>query len=256
MNRHFLKYIFFIVSLSGILACTTPAHISERKTSMVAVNEQTHPAQDSAMLQDIVPYKSKLDAVMNEVLVQSDEAMVKGTPESNLSNLLCDLTIKKTNDKLQAADGMIAQICVMNSGGIRTTIPKGAVTRGRIFEVMPFENEIVVLTLSGEKTAELLDFIAKKGGAPVGGVRFGIRDAKAVNIIVNGEAFDIKKNYTICTSDYLANGGDNITCFANPVKRVNLSYKLRDAIIDYCVEVNKAGKTLNNKADGRIYFEK
>jgi 2',3'-cyclic-nucleotide 2'-phosphodiesterase (5'-nucleotidase family) len=120
---------------------------------------------------------------------------------------------------------------------------------------MPFENTMVIITLSGEKTLQLFNYIAKAGGETVSGFTMGIKDTSAVNILVNGKPFDISKNYKVVTSDYSANGGDKMVFFNNPVKREDLQNKLRDAIIEYVKDQNSKGNTLRAKLDKRIYYE-
>jgi 2',3'-cyclic-nucleotide 2'-phosphodiesterase (5'-nucleotidase family) len=144
----------------------------------------------------------------------------------------------------------------MNTGGLRTPLPKGAIKKSKVFELMPFENELVVLTLSGEKTFEMFQFIAKKGGIPVSGFKMGIKDSNVVSVKVGEIKFDKSKKYRIVTSDYLANGGDKMIFFNNPLKRVSLNLKVRDAIIEYMFEETKKGNKLKSKLDSRIYFEK
>ena len=114
-----------------------------------------------------------------------------------------------------------ADICLLNNGGLRTTLPKGNITKGRIFELMPFENELVVLTISGEKTQGLFDFLARVNGMPLAGAEMGIDNKNPVSIIIGGEAFDPGKTYRVLTSDYLAEGGDKMRFFLDPFKRRN-----------------------------------
>jgi 2',3'-cyclic-nucleotide 2'-phosphodiesterase (5'-nucleotidase family) len=119
---------------------------------------------------------------------------------------------------------------------------------------MPFENEIVVLTLTPENTQELMNYIARSGGVPVTGIKMGIQKNEAVNIFVNGKPFDKNKNYKIVTSDYLAEGGDKMFFFKNPIMKETPGLKIRDVLIEYMIEENKKGKTLSAKKDGRVYI--
>jgi 2',3'-cyclic-nucleotide 2'-phosphodiesterase (5'-nucleotidase family) len=88
---------------------------------------------------------------------------------------------------------------------------------------------------------------------PIAGCKFGVKDSVAMNIEVGGKPFDINQSYKVATSDYLANGGDKMIFFKNPLETEVLGVLLRDAIIEYMTEENKKGKTLTAKLDGRIY---
>ena len=117
---------------------------------------------------------------------------------------------------------------------------------------MPFENAFVTVKFTGVAMQKFFDFIAEGGGDPISGARFTIQNKKAVDILINNKPFDISKNYTVLTSDYMANGGDGGAIFTKGIERKDLNYKLRDAIFQYLEKLNKAGKTLNPINDGRI----
>ena len=137
-------------------------------------------------------------------------------------------------------------------GGIRVDVPKGAIKLSNIFELMPFENELVAFTLKGTDVQELINFVAASNGQPIAGIRLKIADKKPVDIFIKGKPFDPQKTYRVLTSDYIAGGGDNALGFKNPVEKKVLGLKVRDALINYVKEIQAAGKTLNPQLDGRI----
>ena len=120
---------------------------------------------------------------------------------------------------------------------------------------MPFDNQLVVVTLNGDKTKEMFKYIVVKGGEPISGYKMGIKDTMAVKIEINDKPFDESKVYKIVTSDYLANGGDKMVFFNNAIKVESLGHQIRDAIIEYIIEENNKGKMMNSKLDKRIYYE-
>ena len=121
---------------------------------------------------------------------------------------------------------------------------------------MPFDNELVVLKLSGTQVKDMLNKIAEKGGIPVAGMTLMINKTTASNITIKGKPFDETKDYWIVTSDYLANGGDNYTFFKNAKERKVMNILLRDVIINYCKDMTQQGKTLKPILDGRIQLSK
>ncbi len=116
---------------------------------------------------------------------------------------------------------------------------------------MPFENELVVVTMTSERIENLFDFIAAKGGVPVSGLRLTIDGQKAAQIKIGGVAYDSTKTYKVLTSDYLANGGDSYDFFLG-APREGTGLKVRDAVINYLVETTKAGKEIDVILDERI----
>jgi 2',3'-cyclic-nucleotide 2'-phosphodiesterase (5'-nucleotidase family) len=121
---------------------------------------------------------------------------------------------------------------------------------------MPFDNELVVLKLSGAQVKDMLNKIAEKGGIPVGGMTLLINKTTASNVTIKRKPFDETKDYWVVTSDYLANGGDNYTFFKNAKERKVMNALLRDVIINYCKDITQQGKTLKPILDGRIQLSK
>lgn len=222
---------------------------------MFELNSQTVSPTDSTIIVTIRPYKIEMEKIMNEVLVFSKEPLLKGVPESTLGDFVSDAVLKKTNDIYKPTDNIPATICMLNNGGLRGQLPKGNITRGNAFELMPFENSIVVLTLNAKKTKQLFEYIVESNGAPFAGATVKAKGKKIIELKINGLPLDSTKTYKICTSDYLASGGDKYNFFKNPIKIDTLNYKLRDAIIDYMIDVKRKGATLNVTTDGRINYE-
>lgn len=226
------------------------------ETGVIRLDSAGVPEDDVASAQIISPYKQRVDAEMNEILGYSEIDLVKSQPEGLLNNFITDLVLKKTNEIYSRQYNRNVDICLMNNGGLRGSIPKGAVTRMTIFQLMPFENKTVVLTLSGKDTRYMMNFIARSGGMPLAGATMGISGDTATNIKIGGEPLNLEKNYTIVTSDYLADGGDEMFFFSRPVEFVNLQVLIRDLIIEYLKEETALGNTVTAKLDKRIYYEK
>lgn len=212
-------------------------------------------AIDSTTYKAILPYKKDHDGQMARVVATSTDAFVKADVESPLGNMFCDAVLYETK-LLLGKDSAILSAAVFNKGGLRNSLPKGNITVGNIFELMPFENQVVLLKLSGTQFNDMCNQIAQKGGIPVGGMRMTIKDNFAKDITVQGKAFDATKDYWVVTSDYLANGGDNYIFFKNAKERRPMDVLLRDMIITYCTHITAQGKTLIPYSDGRIQVSK
>lgn len=246
----FKKLLIVTVLITQLFACHSSVKLSSIQPSSIQINANS--AEDEAIKILIEPYKSVLDNEMNEVLVKSSAEAVKGQPESSLGNLIADITLHQCNQILQKKNLPLADICMLNNGGLRTSLPQGNITVGKIFELMPFENDMVVLTLSGSKTRGLMNYIAKSNGQPVSGLSMNIINEKPKQVMIGGQEFDSLKTYRIVTTDYLASGGDKMRFFSEPISYQTLNTKLRDAIMNYMRAENNKGNMLNPKTDGRI----
>jgi len=225
--------IYYIYFISLLLACSPTYIIESHDSKLIAVAEKV----DSSILKIISPYQEGIENQMSEVLSYTVNSLEKGKPQSTIGNFVADLCLNYTD----------ADICIMNNGGLRTTIDKGNITMGKIFELMPFENELVVLELDKSDYISLLSYIVKRGGEPFSGMT--IKIDKENKIISNSWPvnFENGEKISVITSDYLANGGDNMSFFQNKEQK-KVGIKLRDAIIDYC----KKTDTINVKLDNRI----
>lgn len=185
---------------------------------------------------------------MNEVIGQAAETMKGHAPESLLSNISADIYLQTATD----FQGENVDIAIVNLGGLRTVVPAGDITVRKVFELMPFENELVLLWLKGDKLNELLQYFAGMGGEGVSGLRMEIKDGKAVNITINDKPLDPTKVYSIVTNDYLAGGNDKMVQLAQAEKRVNTGIKVRTMLLNYIKNETKKGNKIQSKLDGRI----
>ncbi len=256
------KYVFLFSIVFNLLSCQHPSYFKTKDTSISLNSDYANDPQTSALIQ---PYKDKLEAEMNEVLVISAEEFPaeRGKPETKLGNLVADLSMRTGSLIYNTDNNHHIDFCLLNFGGLRTSLPKGEITRGKIFELMPFENELVVVTISKEKMRDLSTYIRKVGGQPISdGFKYYSKKDESNPKMSNDSTYLIQhstnapiNHVKVLTTDYLANGGDKMNFFLNPVKSEPLGIKLRDAIIEYCIRVNKANGQLVGKLDGRITFE-
>ena len=228
ISRHFIYIIGFF-----LFGCSPTYTLQLHEEKVIGIQAEN----DSSIMAIISPYQNRIEAQMNEVLAYTKNDLEKEKPQSTIGNFVTDLC-------LNYAD---AHMCVMNNGGLRTTISKGEITRGKLYELMPFENELVVLELSKYDYIGLLNYITKRGGEPFSGVT--IEMDKDGNILSNSWPVDFEngEKVKVITSDYLANGGDNMSFFKDK-GQTKVGMKLRDAIIDYCTNID----TVDVKLDDRI----
>ena len=239
------KYSFPIIFIF-LSACTKKFFVEKSESTKYKFTNES--AIDSGIYKIILPYKTGIDSNMNIVLCESEKQLTKGEPESTLGNFIADLILKKCEDYTKQK----IDFSMVNNGGIRIpSLPKGKITKGKIFELMPFDNLLVVMDLDGKTVLEILNLVAKDGGCPVGGVRFEIKDTVAENIFFGENKFDVNKNYKLALSDYLANGGDDLIMLKTK-PRTELGILFRDAIIDYLQELSKENKKINVELYGRI----
>ncbi len=244
----YLQSLFFVSVL--FVSCRSPFVVTKNSSSQYKFTDTSFTDIDSSLEKEIDPYREKMNVTMNQVLAYSTHSLEKGLPESRLGNFLADACMFSANVK-----GTSPDFAVFNNGGLRRPLPQGQITRGDVFELMPFENELVILTVNGNDVKKIYNFIASKGGAPVSGLQMHFRDSMVTNVLINNSPFDSTKTYRVLTSDYLANGGDSFNFFIG-LPRQSVSLKVRDALIFYLEEQTKKNKQISTEIDGRMIHDK
>jgi 2',3'-cyclic-nucleotide 2'-phosphodiesterase (5'-nucleotidase family) len=204
--------------------------------------------QDSNVNKLLQPYADSVNKSMNTVIAVAATELEKKQPEGTLGNIMADAMLAKAKQGYKIpVDGAF-----INYGGIRiTSVAAGNITRGKIFELAPFDNDIVIQKLNGRVLQEFLNHISAKGGWPVAGITWQIKNKAAVNILINGQPINDTSVYTIAMVDYVANGGDDCTMLKQIPQR-SAGYILRDAIIEYFIEINNQEKKISSQIENRV----
>lgn len=198
----------------------------------------------------IAPYKKHLNEQLDETLCTTpiDLTRVDGKLESSLGNLMADICFEQGNPVFEKQTNKKIDFVLFNYGGIRAPIPKGNITARNAFEVMPFENELVVVELSGKKVTELLHYLfVNKKAHPISKLKLKLNKETYQDVTINNIPFDETKNYFVLTSDYLQEGGDKMNFFKDPVSLHKTNYKIRAALIDYFKKTDSIIPNLDNR---------
>ena len=247
--------------LAGILfsllfsACNSYVYVPlASKYSIIRVDSINSPKKDESIEKLIAPYKKVIDQEMNQVIAISDQELKVDNPEGTLNDFIADLILDESKKSYAKISNEKIDMCLLNTGGLRLSLPKGNITKGNIFELMPFENELVVVSMRGEDVKQMCDYIAKVNGQPVSGLRMTISNHHATQIFIQNEALDNAKTYRLVTSDYLSQGNDNMSFFNPSLKIEYLKIKVRDAIINYLSHLPKK-YIIKVQPDNRIHNE-
>lgn len=204
---------FFILTIALFTQCQTNHQIYPH----ISPNISIKPTYENNKIIDqiIEPYAKQLDSVMNQVIGYCPTFIEKQKPSSALGNMMTDAILYASKKA-----GYRVDFCVLNYGGIRSTLDSGFITLGEIYELMPFENQITILKIPSGIAQELQNHIINKGGEPL---------SKGFQNLNNPN----KPYYHIAINDYMANGGDGYQFLAKAIQRWDTNIKIRDGLIDY-----------------------
>lgn len=241
-----LRNILFLLSIL-FLACQSPQQVQSLQATHYRVSKDSV-AADLKVTAMIAPYKNRLDSLMNIDIIHAEGEFKKDQPEGSLGNMVCDVLMRYATQQ-----GYSPDLCLMNNGGLRIpVIYKGSVSVRTIYELMPFENQLLLLKIKGMKMQELLETIAATGGAPVAGIKMEIDNRNISSLTIQGKPLDVSKDYWVLTSDYLANGGDKADALKDPLEVKDLNKLIRDVLIETLAAMDTEGAHLVPITDGRI----
>ncbi len=192
-------------------------------------------------------YRAKMEQEMNVLVGYTDVELRKEKPNGTLGNMVADAMWQaayNTNPKVSAA--------VANYGGLRVPyISVGTITLGKIFELMPFDNNLCTMELSGVLIDTLFNHMARGGGWPISNCSFSIQQNKAVDITIKNTPLKHDSIYVFALNDYMANGGDNCS-FLKPLPHIQTGVLVRDAILEYVRDAKAKNKALTQEPFNRI----
>jgi 2',3'-cyclic-nucleotide 2'-phosphodiesterase (5'-nucleotidase family) len=238
-----------LISLTLFLGSCSYKHFVRYDANFIKTQEIN--SFDSSVLSVISPYKIKVDEEMNDTIGFLEADLTKEQAESNLGNLIADVLKSSLEENL----GFNIDFAFMNYGGIRVnSIAKGPILKGEIYELLPFDNSLVMLELKGSELKVLFDHLINKGGWPVSKEILVIFDknnpGRTVTRIQNQDII-ADKIYKIGTIDYLANGGDNCD-FLKDKKRIDTGILIREALISFIQKKQAEQVLLRSKKEGRF----
>ena len=194
---------------------------------------------------------TSLDVIGNTTTNLIGERNIVRTSETNLGNLVADAMKTETQ----------SDVAIMQGGGVRVSIPSGPITYKHVYTVLPFDNTVVVLEVSGNDIIAALEnglstypepnasFLHVSGmtvkvnpKAPVG--------SRVKEVRINVDLIVGSKKYRLATNNYIAEGGDGFTMLAKcPVLVQHPT--IAEILCDY---IKGKGVDADEIAVGRLHF--
>ena len=243
------SYRLFIAGLTVLTvflsACQKKAvQVTSVATEAIPVDASSDALADKAYEAQLAPVKAELEREMNVQIGYAPERLYVREPE-------CPMLNWATDALWEAAKAVYpgkVDIAVVNMGGMRCEWPAGPVTRSSVFELMPFDNRLVVLTLKGSDIRELCQSFATYGGQGVAGMSVKAKNGQLLDVKIAGKPMQPNALYTVATSDYLSGGTDHMEALTHYVDYWNSDLLIRELYLQAVMNLD----TIRAAVDGRM----
>jgi 5'-nucleotidase len=144
-----------------------------------------------------------------------------------------------------AATKGAAQIALVNASGVRVDLPAGDVKYKDAFAMMPFGNNLVVMTLTGEQLKTVLEqqYASPLRARPAAlassaGFTYAVdlrkpEQTRVADMRLNGKLIRPDGHYRVVVNNYLASGGDSLTGFTAGTEVTDTGLIDLDALVDW-----------------------
>lgn len=228
---------FVAVGLCIAVSCTHKLQLNSHIKNVGL--DQSYPSKIE-VASIIQPYSDSLTAEMGEVIGRADTSFDLSYPNSNLMNWAADAIFQQETQTVKLREPVIV---LLNAGGLRSSINRGAITVGDLYKLMPFDNVVAWVRLPVERIPEIEKNLSQQAkGVALANATFEKGTIKVNNLLPE------HTHINVITSDYLALGGDKMTFFLQP-ESVNISQRnMRDVFI----QAVKQQGTLTNRTEKRF----
>ncbi|HAB27169.1 MAG: hypothetical protein CMP05_09885 [Xanthomarina sp.] len=225
-------------------------HLTRIEGKQIAITDSLE--TDAGIEAFVKPYREHINKDLDSVISYAVATYSKSDGELNtaIGNLFADVIYEQSNPVFKKRTGKDIDMVLVNHGGIRSIISKGDITTRTAFEIMPFENSVVVAAIKGSQVNDLVDYlVAAKRAHPISKLNLTVdTNYQLVDARINNKSIDTSKIYYVATNDYLYNGGDGMDFFKPSDSLYILNYKIRNALLDYFYKTD----TINPVIDDRF----
>ena len=242
-----IKFPFnpLLIATFFVVSCNTSYKAENVQYSSYRIHQ--YDAGSKSLTTIVKPYSDSVNKLMNVVIGYNETQLEKKRQGNTLGFFITDAYLEMAKQKIDPK----VDAAFMNSGGIRLPeMSAGAITQGKIFELMPFDNLMVLLKLKGSLLKQYLDTLAANEGVIESGINMQIENKTVEKVMVGGKPLELNADYTIVHSDYVAM---NSNLLKNINRRTN-GYLLRDALLDYVKFINDQNKKVTVTNIDRVNY--
>lgn len=251
------KLFAFLALFLLIVSCKSKGYFTQAmEGEQMPITKDTE--EDEDVKDYLSPFRYHLNKYLDKVLSHNNATMVKdiktledGEMNMPIGNFFADALYEQADGYFFKKKKRHVDFSLFNWGGIRSELAEGSITTRMVYQLMPFENQLVVAEVTGAQLYDMAKYLFdSKLPHPISNQVQLIMTPRGevVNFLINKKPVLRKKRYFICTFDYLYQGGDKMNFFKNSLGVTNIDYNAREALIDYLRKTDH----IDFKSDGRF----
>ena len=245
-----LTIISSIVIYTTTISCNDKKSYTPERIKSDKITIDSYLTEDQSITDLIKPYKEGIQSEMDSTLAYAPKSYSKKDSKYNtaIGNMMSDAVYEIANPIYKKRTGHSFDAVLLNYGGIRSSLSQGTITTRTAYEIMPFENELIVLEMTANQIHQMFDYLKSGTAHPFTGMTLQLDNTGAISKAqIQGKDIDTTKTYFIATSDYLKNGGDNMNFFSGSKSELLLDYKIRNVLIDYFKKKDTIAPLVDNR---------
>lgn len=243
--KHFVGVALLIL----ICSCKKETYLTRIEGKRLEINDSLN--GDQSIEDFIEPYRTHVNKNLDSIISYSVDTYSKSDGELNtaIGNLMADIVFEQGNPIYKSRTGKDIDMVILNHGGIRSIISEGNITARTAFQLMPFENNIVVIEMKGIYVEELVTYLKNaKRAHPISKLKLKLdTNYEVLEAKINGAEIIDDQMYSVASNDYLYSGGDHMDFLQKGDSLHILNYKIRNAIIDYFIKYDTISPVIDDR---------
>jgi 2',3'-cyclic-nucleotide 2'-phosphodiesterase (5'-nucleotidase family) len=209
--------LWYIIVGASLMACS--AHFTP--TFQISHQAVFETVPDTSLLKQLQPYRDTLVQEFSAYVATSPVNLVISRPGSNLMNWCADAVLSSQTANKRFSEPVI---CLLNTGGLRSSFGAGKLTLADFYKLMPFDNRVVWIHMPVSKITDIENYLKQSGGEPIANCSFKNGKLDITNLLPSHQYI------WVLTTDFLANGGDKMNFFLG-LEKEETAILLRDILI-------------------------
>ncbi len=213
-----------------------------KDNALITLFEDTY-IPDPEIDKSITELQAVVEKGMDDVIGESNVFLSKNSVDAQ--NSIGNFTVDAMREEVDA------DFAFINLGGVRAEIPMGFITYRQIFNVMPFDNQVVTMVIDGTMLKKIIEarIVGSRHGMIISGGKVVYSRNRPdydriTKLEINGKPWQADKIYKVATTDFLLQGNAGLTILTTipETQVIHNEINLRDAMVNY-VKTNSPIKT-------------